>query len=575
MTAAPYEFTDIDGKTHLFPVHDPLVPTAIYLRISQDRGGAGEGIKRQLEDAEIYAGLHRLTVIEVIEENNTSAYIRPEGEIKRRANKPKRPGFERLKVGARSGDFHAVIAFTADRLWRNLKDLNDVINIVETTPHRFAVHAVKGGVLSLDEPNGKLVARILGSVAQGEVELKSLRQARAHEQAFQNGKFPGGPLPFGYRLGAHPGELVIDKTERDVLHRIAQGILSDGWGITKATVEIRKMLPNRCGKMKPVALRGILTGPTVAARREYLPVAAMLQGKTVGTVGPAVWEPVFDDKTWYSLKAELNKGRKPKLGRPQRTSLLSGLLICVWCGGKLTYSVQSYKCSVTGGCGGMGISTKPIEAQIMKATSGILSSRENQAYLRNMLGLNDVRSSDGPDIDAELARLAVQREELGNLYRDPDPRLLPLAEYRRLIAQIAHEEAELENLRVDRVQEELYVSRGNAAFEAWADLIKLTDEASTAKKNIVLRGVYERILVWPVGSKSGRNYDSHRATSEMIGMSRPFIPLLERTEEEEADALAAHESQRPDPNYQPPSQRELIEHGIIEPPLRRIEGAVI
>lgn len=558
----PYKFVGIDGKKFSFRVYDPVVPTAIYVRISQDRNTQGHGVTRQLKDCAAYAAMHGLTVIEVIEENDTSAYVAPHDETKK-PRKIKRPGFEHLLNIARSGEVHAVVAWATDRLWRSVRDLDRLINIVETTPHKFTIHAIKGGVIGLDDPNGQVVARILGAVAQGEVDIKSVRQSRAQKQAFDDGKFPGGRLPFGYNLGAKEGELIVNELQKDVLLDVADGILRDGWSITEATRYIRKELPNRCGKMKPIALRGILTGPTVAAKRHYVPVKDRASGNTEGEWGPASWEAIFDDKTWRLLQGALKK--KSNEGRPRRISLLAGLLICARCGGSMGYSAESYKCSVTSGCGRMGITTKNVEPVVTEFVTTLLSGAENQRMLKRLLGIGDGPPGAGSiDIEGGLLRLAKQRAELTGLYRAEQ---LPLADLSSLLAGIKDEEQALLKQRDDDVSATLAWERANMAFQTYEALLGKTDDDSLARLNLVFRAVLDGVVVST--AKKGPTFDANRLLFRGAG-SEPYIPLDDRVGGWD-EGIVRWSNEIADDAEQP-TGRDLVEARIVGVPVPRDSG---
>ena len=64
---------------------------------------------------------------------------------------------------------------------------------------------------------GRLVGRILASVARAEVERKGARQRRAYQQAAELGEPPGGPVPFGFG------------PDRITHHRVQADAIQDGY----------------------------------------------------------------------------------------------------------------------------------------------------------------------------------------------------------------------------------------------------------------------------------------------------------------------------------------------------------
>ena len=82
-----------------------------------------------------------------------------------------------------------------DRLLRRLAELENVLERCKATDTAI-VTAADGVDTSTD--GGRLAARILSSVAQGEVECKGARQRSATEQAAKQGRWVGGRRAFGY-----------------------------------------------------------------------------------------------------------------------------------------------------------------------------------------------------------------------------------------------------------------------------------------------------------------------------------------------------------------------------------------
>jgi hypothetical protein len=97
-----------------------------------------------------------------------------------------------------------IVAFHIDRLTRKLADLEDLIELCEARGVRIAT--VSGDV-DLSTDSGRLVGRILASVAKGEVERKGARQKAANDQRARAGR-PPDRRAFGYRQDGtiHPVE---------------------------------------------------------------------------------------------------------------------------------------------------------------------------------------------------------------------------------------------------------------------------------------------------------------------------------------------------------------------------------
>jgi site-specific DNA recombinase len=161
----------------------------IYTRQSKDGEGNGLAVARQLAECRKLAAERGWTVAREFEDNDTSA-----------SNGKARPGFDAAMTMISEGRAGLLIVWAADRLVRKLADFERVIELFERTGAKLVTVS---GDLDLSTDAGRLVGRILASVAPGEVERKSARQKLAAQQSARAGKrWTGCPRPFGY-LGDH------------------------------------------------------------------------------------------------------------------------------------------------------------------------------------------------------------------------------------------------------------------------------------------------------------------------------------------------------------------------------------
>jgi DNA invertase Pin-like site-specific DNA recombinase len=166
---------------------------AIYTRISEDKTGQKAGVTRQLEDCEALAASLNWDVVERFSDNDISAY-----------NGKRRPGFEDLLDAIESGAVDALLVWHTDRLHRGMKDLERFIEIAE--PAGISVKTVQAGELDLSTSAGRMMARILGSVARQESEHHGERRARACVQKAGLGVWETANRPFGYTPEGEPLE---------------------------------------------------------------------------------------------------------------------------------------------------------------------------------------------------------------------------------------------------------------------------------------------------------------------------------------------------------------------------------
>src|SRR4051812_6351614 len=167
------------------------VRAAIYCRISDDRRGLGLGVARQQQVCLGLAGRPGWQVTATFVANDVPAY----------SAKP-RPQYDRLMRVVQAGEVDVVVAWDPDRLHRSPAELEAFIAAVERAG--VDVVTVQAGRWDLSTASGKLVARMLGSIARHESDHKSERVRRALPQNAGAGRAPGRG-PYGRARAPRPG----------------------------------------------------------------------------------------------------------------------------------------------------------------------------------------------------------------------------------------------------------------------------------------------------------------------------------------------------------------------------------
>lgn len=195
-------------------LHDHLAAYApkrpgAYLRISSDRFGLETGVDRQLEDAQdTRARLRWGPFAKIYRENDTSAFkkrkvIKPDGSIDWIVL---RPEFRQLLADLANGVIDGVIFYDLDRLVRQPRDLEDLIDIVEYV--KRPVTGATSGRMNLINDSDHHMARMMCVMALKSSEDTARRVARQHLSAAQNG-LAQGRIAYGWvRKGERKGQLV-------------------------------------------------------------------------------------------------------------------------------------------------------------------------------------------------------------------------------------------------------------------------------------------------------------------------------------------------------------------------------
>lgn len=280
----------------------------IYVRQSLAKEGDQLAVERQEAECQRVAELRGVDVLRVIIDNNVSA------------SRGHRPGYTELMQAIEGGEAEAVIVLRLDRLLRKLTELETLIELSERTG--VQIITVQGD-LDISNAQGRLLGRILASVARSEVETKSERHKLANRQRAAIGKPHGSRRPYGYQSDL----MSLHDEEADVLREMARRVIS-GQGYK----EVAHWL-NRQGHTTttgrpwlPITVRNLLRKPRYGGWRDYN-----------GELFRGQWDPVFDAETYERLHLIIRtKSQRAGSTAKARKYLLTGLLFCGKCGLNLT-----------------------------------------------------------------------------------------------------------------------------------------------------------------------------------------------------------------------------------------------
>ena len=283
---------------------------AIYTRISRDVEGRGLGVERQREDCEQLAKRLGIDVFETYSDNDISAY-----------SGKRRPAYEKMLEAIRSGHVQVVLAWNTDRLHRRTTELERYIDICH--PQNVVTHTVQAGQLDLATANGRAVAKILGTIAQQESELKSERIRRQKLQAARSGAYLGGRVPWGWKRDGNA--IVVDPVAAQHIRGGTQAILQ-GYSLIEVT--------RRWAEAGAIGLTGKRLNTTQVRRVLLRPRNAGLITFHDEIVSNA-WPAILSVEDFRAMEAKLNDRSMPRQSTAKFKYLLSGLVRC-HCGEFLT-----------------------------------------------------------------------------------------------------------------------------------------------------------------------------------------------------------------------------------------------
>lgn len=306
-----------------------MINAAIYCRISADREGEGLGVERQEADCRALAEKLGLRVAQVFTDNDISASTR---------SKKPRPGYDQMIAAAEAGRISAIVAYSNSRLTRRPRELEGLVELHQRTGVR--IHTVVSGQYDLSTADGRLHARLLGSIDAAEAERTAERVSRAARQAAEAGKWHGGPRPFGYEddgvMVREAEAEALREGYRQVLAGASLASIARSWNAQGLRTGAHSQ------QWKTPSVREVLCSSRYAGLRSY-------RGEILG---PAEWDAIVDRETWEATVTILRDPAR-RHGPISARRLLTGLAVCAICGETAwasggTATRPSYRCR-TGG----------------------------------------------------------------------------------------------------------------------------------------------------------------------------------------------------------------------------------
>ncbi len=372
-----------------------MVATVVYCRISRDREGSHLGVKRQEDDCVALAGRLGWQVVDVIIDNDRSAYS---GRA--------RPGYEQMLADIEHGRYQAVVAWHPDRLHRSPTELERFIDVIESTGTQVAT--CQAGPVDLSSPAGRMTARVVGAVARHESEHKAARLQRKHLELAMAGKSSGGGRrPFGYRrvldTSGRISHFEIDEEEAEHIREAVRRVLAgDGVRTICRDWRLRGVATVTGAVWSQTTVRRMLASGRIAGMR-------MHRGEMVAE---AEWPAILSVDELLQVRAALD-ARSTAPGSRARTYLLAGLLICGACSRKLgvrpsAQKKRRYACTIDrGGCNNVGVSADGLEGFIVDAALTVLDTPAlAESVQRKSVEANQV-GGDLAGIDTRLDELAA------------------------------------------------------------------------------------------------------------------------------------------------------------------------
>lgn len=462
---------------------------ALYARVSTDEQAERGTIRTQTDFLRRFADLYSWVISGEYTDDGISGTI-PLAD---------RPGGRRMLDDARAGLFVEVVVYKLDRLGRSTLSLlrsHDDLEKVKVT--------IRSATEPFDTSTsfGKFMFQFLASLAELERGTITERMTGGRDRVAKEGKWTGGPVPFGYEVDATgclalSERMIIGRTEaaiaREVIERVANGsscVAEAGrlnalgvpafkrWSSGKeltATVSAGLWMPDRVNYM----VRNPAYAGTHTLKSKNGPVARPV---------PAL----VDRVTWDRAQAQIVKNRILATRNHRRFYLLSGLVKCACgrgycgCGGGRKgggSAIGWYRClSQTGSgrhyeqCGGKGVHAKVLESIVWAdcrqwARDPGAALADAQAQLRARLDKAPALEEERRGLQRALAAKEVERGRVMTLFRRGKA---TLEETEQQLDSIQREASDLQSQSEGlRAQQELSEAFESHFFEAAAMLSRV------------------------------------------------------------------------------------------------------
>lgn len=413
-----------------------------------------EAVDRQERACRKLARARGWSVVEVVTDNDRSAS---------RYSRKSRPGWADVLGRIERGEVGVVLAQHLDRITRQPKEVEHLIDLVEETG---VILATAEGQLDLTTGDGRAMARVAVTFAAHGSDATSRRMRAQREDRARQGRPVRTVDGFGWR-GPQP-----DPIEAEAIREAARSVIAGASlaSVARAWNGLGLERRRTSSPWRSQDVRVVLLNPRHRG-------GAVYRGEVVARAeGPVILEPELA----HGLDAVLHDPARAR--GPRRRRALSGVLRCGKCGAVMVRSVvgtpprDGWRCNPSAGCGSVAVTAGPIDDAVIEAVLRALDG-----------GIPTSAPATDPSAARELTEVDEQARELGTAYGGGKVGLGAfLAASEQLEARRA---AAMTRLTPSRSRAALApYGRPGAVRDAWPSL----DEEA---RNVILRAVLDAVVI--------------------------------------------------------------------------------
>lgn len=485
---------------------------AVYARVSSSRQEQEKTIASQLEALKTYAATHGHQIVsegEFLDDGFSGARL-------------DRPALDRLRDGARAGNFEAILILSPDRLSR--KYAYQVLILEEL--ERFGAKVVFLEQPPLDDPSSRLLVQIQGAVAEYERAKIAERNRRGRLYRLRQGEASVSACPYGYRrivrTVAEPAHLIIDESNAAVVRKMFFWHVNERLSLRKIGQRLDALgVPTPRGgalwtaaNLRAIMRNPVYTGTWILNRTRTTETGRELRPENewiIVAVPPIVSRELFLES---QQRHEENSQFSPRRLKDEERWLLRGLLRCGLCqhaivcvrtsskGGSIDYYRCRHVADTPTPCSAPHIRAEDLDSFVWDEVRRTLS---DPAVLEQAVAGGATVSNDANLVTGQIAAVQKQlraaqkeRQRLVDAYQ-AGVLQLPELEPRMATLRLRQEQAELELAQLEELEKQTSADQdllGRVGVLA-ARVRERVDSLSFHERQALLRDVIEKIDATP------------------------------------------------------------------------------
>ena len=391
----------------------------IYARYSS-KNQQEQSIDIQIKCCEEYAKKHGYEIVD---------YYCDYAKTGRHSN---REELQRLIADSRKGLFSIVLVHKIDRWFRNQRESLNCIQALADNGVSF--YSVTEG--ATNTPHEKLVANMMGALAEHESDVISSRIKGGQKETSSKGLYMGGTPPLGYSVDPTTRKYVINENEAAIVRKIFDMYVG-GTGYTEILKYLNSMgfRTKRDNEFGTNSLHDLLKNEKYVGRYIYgVREDTIVNGKRHIVKRPPEEWTIIEDGIPQIIDADVFDRVQAKLKRNKRTAgrykanevyLLSGVIRCGVCGAPMHVNTRpdgysSYDCSKHNNkidCTNRGIRRDELDDYVVDELYEKLFSSTSVKELTALLNEYNEKMSSEATEEIELARRELRsvKKEISRL----------------------------------------------------------------------------------------------------------------------------------------------------------------